>query len=201
MRVKVAQSCPTLQPLGLYSPWNSPGQNTGVGSFSLLQGIFPIQGSNPGLPHCRQILYQLSHQGSPGILEWVVYPFSSRSNLARNRTRVSGIAAEFFTSWATREAIDSKAHGNHYLVLLTYLHNSQVWPNLFYLSNLKILIYLTALDLSYSTRDLFIVACGVFSCGMWDLAPWLGIEPRPPALGAQTVSYGTTREVPRTNLF
>ena len=46
----------------LYSPWNSPGQNTGVGSLSLLQGIFPTQGSNPGLPHCRQILYQLSHR-------------------------------------------------------------------------------------------------------------------------------------------
>ena len=48
----------------LYSPWNSADQNTGVGSLSLLQGIFSIQGSNPGLPHCRQILYQLSHQGS-----------------------------------------------------------------------------------------------------------------------------------------
>ena len=45
--------------------WLYPGQNTGVGSRSLLQGIFPTQGSNPGLPHCRQILYQLSHQGSP----------------------------------------------------------------------------------------------------------------------------------------
>ena len=49
----------SLQPHGLYSPWNSSGQNTGVGSHSLLQGIFPTQGSNPGLPHCRQILYQL----------------------------------------------------------------------------------------------------------------------------------------------
>ena len=49
----------------LYSLWNSPGQNTGVGSLSLLQGIVPTQGSNPGLPHCRQILYRLSHQGSP----------------------------------------------------------------------------------------------------------------------------------------
>ena len=54
----------------LYSPWNSPGQNTGVGRLSLLQGIFPTQGSNPGLLHCRQILYQLSDQGSPRILEW-----------------------------------------------------------------------------------------------------------------------------------
>ena len=56
-----------------YSLWNSPGQNTGVGSLSLLQGIFPTQGSNPDLPHYRQILYQLSHKGSPRILEWVAY--------------------------------------------------------------------------------------------------------------------------------
>ena len=54
----------SLGPHGLYSPWNSPGQNTGVGSLSLLQGIFPTQGSNLGLPHCRRILYQLSHKGS-----------------------------------------------------------------------------------------------------------------------------------------
>ena len=54
-----------FQPHGLYSPRNSPGQNTGMGSRSLLQGIFPTQGSKPGLPHCRQILYQLNHQGSP----------------------------------------------------------------------------------------------------------------------------------------
>ena len=47
-----------------YGPWNSPGQNTSAGSHSRLQGIFPTQGSNPGLPHSRQILYQLSHQGS-----------------------------------------------------------------------------------------------------------------------------------------
>ena len=53
----------SLRPPGLYSPWNSPGQNTGVGSLSLLQGIFPTQGSNPGLLDCRQILYCLSHQG------------------------------------------------------------------------------------------------------------------------------------------
>ena len=66
----------SLWPHGLYSPWNSPGQNTGVGSLSLLQGIFPTQGLNPGLPHCRQILYQLSHQGSPQLLEWIAYPFS-----------------------------------------------------------------------------------------------------------------------------
>ena len=57
----------SLRPHGLYSPWNSPGQKTGVGSRSLSQGIFPTQGSNPGLPHCRQILYQLSHRGNPNL--------------------------------------------------------------------------------------------------------------------------------------
>ena len=51
----------SLRPQGLYSPWNPPGQNNGVGILSLLQGIFPTQVSNPGLPHCRRILYQLSH--------------------------------------------------------------------------------------------------------------------------------------------
>ena len=61
----------SLRPHGLYSPWNSPGQNTGVGSLSLLQGIIPTQGSNPGLLHCGRLLYQLSHKGSPRILEWV----------------------------------------------------------------------------------------------------------------------------------
>ena len=55
----------SLRPHGLFSPWNSLGQNTGVGSFSLLQAIFPTQGWNPGFPHCRQMLYQLSHKGSP----------------------------------------------------------------------------------------------------------------------------------------
>ena len=59
VNVKVAQLCLTLWPhglYGLYSPWNSPGQNTRVGSLSLLQGIFPTQGWNQGFLHCRQIL-------------------------------------------------------------------------------------------------------------------------------------------------
>ena len=64
----------SLQPHGLYSPWNSPGQNTGLGSLSLLQGIFPTQGLDQGLLHCRRILYHLNHKGSPRILEWVAYP-------------------------------------------------------------------------------------------------------------------------------
>ena len=75
------QLCPTLcdpmdcSPPGSSVHGDSPGRNTGVGSLSLLQGIFPTQGSNPGLPHWRQILHCLSLQESPRILQWVVYPF------------------------------------------------------------------------------------------------------------------------------
>ena len=99
--VKVAQSCPTLcDPC----PWNSPGQNPGAGSLSLLQGVFPTQGSNPGLPRCRQNLYQLSHKGSPRILEWAACPFSRGSSQPRKRTGVSCTAGGFFTSCAAREA-------------------------------------------------------------------------------------------------
>ena len=72
---------------GLYNPWNSPSQNTGMDNLSLLQGIFPPQGLKRGLLHCMWILYQLSHQRSPRILEWVVYPFSSGSFQLRNQTR------------------------------------------------------------------------------------------------------------------
>ena len=111
----------SLWPLGLYSPRNSLGQNTGVGSLSLLQVIFSNQGLNPGLLHCRWILYQLSSKGNPRILEWVAYPFSSRSSWPRNWTGVSWIAGRFFTNWAIRGAHAScngpctefKCHGAH----------------------------------------------------------------------------------------
>ena len=66
---------------------------------------FSTQGSNSGLLHCWQVLYQLSHKGSPRILEWVAYPFSSGSSPLRNWTGVSCIAGGFFTDWAIREAM------------------------------------------------------------------------------------------------
>ena len=95
-KLKVAQLCPTLcNPHGLYSSWNSPGQNPRVTSLSLLQGIVPTQGSNTGLLHCRRILYQLSHKESLRTLCWVAYPFSSRSFQPRDRTQVYRIAGEF----------------------------------------------------------------------------------------------------------
>ena len=95
----------SLRPHRAYTPLNSPGQNTRVGNLSLLQEIFPTQGLNTDLPHYRQILYRLSHKGSPRILEWVAYPFSSRSSRPRNRTGASYIAGGFFTSWAIGEAL------------------------------------------------------------------------------------------------
>ena len=94
-----------LWPHSLYSPWTFPGQNTGVGSLFLLQGIFPTQELNLGLPHCRWVLYQLSNKGSSRILGWVACPFSSRFSCPRNWTGVSCIAGGFFTNWAIREAL------------------------------------------------------------------------------------------------
>ena len=109
LSVKWSKSCSVVSnSLGshrLYSSWNSPGQNTGVGRLSLFQGIFPTQGSNPGHPHCWRILHQRSHEGSPRILEWVAYLFSSESSWPRNWTGVSCIAGGFFTHWAIREAL------------------------------------------------------------------------------------------------
>ena len=80
----VTQLCLTLSnPMDCSLPGSSvygdsPGKNAKVGCHALLQGIFPTQGLNPGILHCRWILYRLSHQGNPRILEWVAYPFFRR---------------------------------------------------------------------------------------------------------------------------
>ena len=120
--VTFTQSSPTLWPQVLYSLWNSPGQNTGVGSLSFLQGIFPTQGSNPGLLHCRQILYQLSYQGVPRILEWGAYPFTRGSSWPRNWTGVSWVACSFFTNWAVREALSNISMPSFRLYYLDTFH-------------------------------------------------------------------------------
>ena len=91
----VTHSYPTLcdpmdcSPPGSSVRGDSPGKNTGVGCHVLLQGFFPTQALNPGLQHCKWILYHLSHQGSPRILEWVAYPFSRGPSWPRSQTRVS----------------------------------------------------------------------------------------------------------------
>ena len=89
----------SLRPHGLYSPWHSPGQNTGVGSLSLLQGIF----STPRTIASQAPLSMGILQAR--ILEWVAIASSRGSSQPRDRTQVSGIAGRFFTSWATREYI------------------------------------------------------------------------------------------------
>ena len=76
-----------------YSPWNSPGQNIGVRSRSPLQGIFPNQGSNPGLLHCRWILYQQSHKGSPTF-----HISSLERGSFRNILAVQGLGLNAFTA-------------------------------------------------------------------------------------------------------
>ena len=94
----LSQSCPTLcdpmdcSPPGFSVLGASSARNTGIGCYALLQRIFPAQGSNPGLPHCRQILCWLNHQGSPRTLGWVAYTFSRGSSWLRNGMRVSSLA-------------------------------------------------------------------------------------------------------------
>ena len=101
---KSPQMCPILCDPMEYSlsrflcPWDSPGWDTGVGSLSLLQGDLPNPGIEPRSPALQMILYQLSHQGSPRILEWVAYPFSRGSFGPRNQSGVSCISCRFFTS-------------------------------------------------------------------------------------------------------
>ena len=173
----------SLQPHGPYSPWNSPGQNTGVGSLSLLQGIFPTQGSNPGLLHCRQ---ELSHQGRPRILEWVAYPFSRGSSRPRNRTEVSCMAGGFFTRWATREALwflylssltMSKAKIMSFNVLWLQIWQSQVlimdaevayplYLNYFYSNNMNYLwIYISRWKTLFKKRHFFLR--NIMDCALW----------------------------------
>ena len=111
-----------LWPSRLLCPWKSPDKNTGVGCHALLQGIFPTQGSNLGLLHCRWILHCLSHQGNPRILEWVAYPFSRGSSRPGNWTGVSCIAGGFFTSWANTPAILSSPYSTWH-TLSTLCHH------------------------------------------------------------------------------
>ena len=117
----------SLQPHGLYSPWNSPGQNTRVGSLSFLQGIFPTQGLDPGLPHCRWIIYQLSHKGSPRILEWVAYPFSSRSSWPRNWIGVSCIAGEGNGTPLQYSCLDNPMDGGAWGAAVHGVAESRTW--------------------------------------------------------------------------
>ena len=129
-------------------------------AFPLLQGIFPTQGSNLGLPHCRRILHQLSHKGIPRILEWVAYPFSRGSSQPRDRTQVSCIAGGFFTNWTIREALSYKVK-IHFFYKLCYHAVSYVcvscvsifWFLFIYFMSLMFVIFLWCLSLILLERN------------------------------------------------
>ena len=108
MKVKVAQSCLTLcDPMDCFK----------ILQAKILERVpisFSRESSQPRdqsqvYPYCRRILYQLSHKGSPRILEWEAYPFSSGSSQLRSQTRVSCVAGRFFTKWATRKPLSEVA--------------------------------------------------------------------------------------------
>ena len=113
-----------MRPHGLYSPWNSPGQNTGVGSCSLLQGMFPTQGLNPGLLHCRWILYQL-RQGKPkdtgvgslSLLQGIIPTQGSNQGLLHCRRILCQLSQQGSPLAHCGHCLPSQAMG---LVLLSY---------------------------------------------------------------------------------
>ena len=100
--------------------------------------VAKISRSSPGLPHCRWILYQLSHQGSPRILKWVTSSFSSRSSQPRNRTRISCIAGRFFTNWATRE--DPRVHNGDQWSLFMLAASMKIWWMVLFMDHNFILV-------------------------------------------------------------
>ena len=120
----------SLWPHGLYIPWNSPGQNAGVGSLSLLQGVFPTQGSDPGLPHCRQILYQLSHKGRHK--EDVVHIYNG-TQLSHKKEKNNAICynmdgtRDYHTKWSKLDRERQISYGT------AYMWNLQKWYKWTYL--------------------------------------------------------------------
>ena len=125
----------SLWPHWLYSPWNSPGKNTRVGSLSLLQGIVPTQGLNPGLPHCRRILYQLSHQGSPVDTENKIGRMELKKRKITNRCGVFFFLAMPCSlqhlSPSTRNQTLTLCSGSK--VLTTGLPGNAQWRDIFFL--------------------------------------------------------------------
>ena len=149
-------------PWTLYSPWNSPGQNTGAGSCSLLQGIFPTQGSNPGPLHCRWILCQLSHKGSPRILEWVAYPFSSGSSWPKIETESPALWADSLPTEQTYTEIPI----SYVVAVFGSVSSWCAWRNAFLISSECIS------PLLQKKRHLLfsvIFLCHVYEDGTWNL--------------------------------
>ena len=165
MKVKVAQSCLTLWSLGLYSSWNSLGQHTEVGSLSLLQGIFPNQGLNPGLLHCRWILYQLSYKGNPKC--W------SEVNLTLGNF-YSSYQSQFIYYFSQEDLLDT--------LILAWLHNQMSFQSM-------CIPYHNSFSF-FSIRKfpfiLFLFVSGPCPAACSILVPQPGIEPVLPALETES---------------
>ena len=155
-----------------YNPWNSPGQNTGVGSLSLLQGIFPTQGSNPGLPHCGWILHQLSHKGSPRILERVANKSPSSQSYGFSSSHVWIWELDCKESWVLKNwqfwtVVLEKAFESQ-IVLRSLSWNNTPTHSLWTLSALLVSSFVCLSFFHFAGPDL--------SCGTWDLSLlWSGL--------------------------
>ena len=152
----------SLQPHGLYSPWNSPGQNTGVGSLSLLQGIFPTQGLNPGLLHCRWTLYQLSHKISHISLSF----FYMSLKLPFNKITCNC----FLKSRCITELSWNVLKNTSAQVLLffskapdAYLMSSHVYKQLYYMMIFHFYLVCFTFSISYSVLSFYLVYVFSFS--------------------------------------
>ena len=160
-------------------------QNTGVGSLALLQGIFPTQGSNPGLPHCRQILYQLSHHL---IFFWWIDHFITQWWPSLSLWQVLTLLSKHSTPallWL-QFALNIFFHASTFMCVF----NIKVNLSLFF----KMRMWLSWV-LVWHWGSL------LFSCGLWDLAPWPGTEPEPSALGVWGLIHWATKEVPKVSLL
>ena len=158
----------SLRPHGLYSPWNSPGQNTGVGSCSLLQGTFPTQGSNSGLPHCRRILYsgslhcrrilyQLSYQGSPILNRKIIVlqPVTMTNTYATFLTKIgSGCICFQKCAFSTNCVWQTSFHVNKCIIIMAtwccIARMSQPYDSTLSLPQLFELLFLHNIYASYS---------------------------------------------------
>jgi len=165
VKVKVAQSCLTLcDPMDCLVHGILQARILEWVAFPFSRGIFPTQGSNPGLPHCSRILYQLSHKGNPTILEWIAYPFSSRSSQPRNRTRVSWIAGRFFTNK---------------FVVISYTNPGKLiqqwmksWASYSWMYSLSIAVQqITVNLLGYSNK--YLLSHSLCGSGIWDILSWV----------------------------
>ena len=103
-----------LQPMRLFCPWDFPGKDAGMGCHFLLQRIFPTQGSNPGLLHCRQILYRMSYKGSPIVMAFYSKPSQSISVWSRNKYSQSDYTINSELNDIRKQAVFCTRSAPHY---------------------------------------------------------------------------------------